>query len=85
MRCSPAPGSALSTPSSSAVFRPDSLAGRIIDSESKFIITADEGLRGGKRVPLKANTDEALKRCSGNEKVLVIRRTGSPGQHEGRP
>ena len=59
-------------------FSPDSLAGRIIDADSKFIITADEGLRGGKRVPLKANTDEALKRCSGNEKVLVIRRTGSP-------
>src|SRR6185295_10841711 len=59
-------------------FSPDSLAGRIIDADSKLIITADEGVRGGRRIPLKANTDEALKRCAGNEKVLVIRRTGSP-------
>ncbi len=58
-------------------FSPDSLAGRINDCASKFIITADEGLRGGKKIPLKVNTDAALKRCSGNEKVLVIRRTGS--------
>jgi acetyl-CoA synthetase len=58
-------------------FSPDSLAGRIIDADSKFIITADEGLRGGKRIPLKANTDKALTRTDGGEKVLVIRRTGS--------
>ncbi|MFO0993082.1 MAG: acetate--CoA ligase [Hyphomicrobiales bacterium] len=57
-------------------FSPDSLAGRINDCDSKLIITADEGLRGGKKVPLKANTDEALKRCAGNEKVIVVRRTG---------
>ena len=57
-------------------FSPDSLASRINDANSKCIITADEGLRGGKKVPLKANTDEALKRCSGNEKVIVVRRTG---------
>jgi acetyl-CoA synthetase len=57
-------------------FSPDSLAGRINDADSKLIITADEGLRGGKKVPLKFNTDEALKRCAGNEKVLVVRRTG---------
>ena len=57
-------------------FSPDSLAGRINDADSKLIITADEGLRGGRKIPLKANTDEALKRCSGNEKVIVIRRTG---------
>src|SRR3990172_8903061 len=47
-------------------FTPDSLAGRINDCASKFIITADEGLRAGKKVPLKHNTDEALKKCAGN-------------------
>ncbi|MFT3987945.1 acetate--CoA ligase [Aestuariivirga sp.] len=57
-------------------FSPDSLAGRINDANSKLIITADEGLRGGRKIPLKANTDEALKRCAGNEKVVVVRRTG---------
>ena len=57
-------------------FSPDSLAGRINDCDSKLIITADEGLRGSKRVPLKFNTDEALKKCAGNEKVIVVRRTG---------
>ncbi len=58
-------------------FSPDSLAGRIEDCESKFIITADEGVRGGKKIPLKANTDAALERCAkGDEKVLVVRRTG---------
>jgi acetyl-CoA synthetase len=58
-------------------FSPDSLAGRINDCGSKFIITADEGIRAGKKIPLKVNTDEALKKCSGNEKVLVVRRTGA--------
>jgi acetyl-CoA synthetase len=58
-------------------FSPDSLAGRINDANSKFVITADEGLRGGKRIPLKVNTDKALMRCAGDEKVLVIRRTGA--------
>ena len=47
-------------------FSPDSLAGRINDCDSKFIITADEGLRGGKKIPLKVNTDKALKKCSGD-------------------
>jgi acetyl-CoA synthetase len=66
-------------------FSPDSLAGRINDARSKFIITADEGLRGGKKVPLKVNTDEALKKCGGDEKVLVVRRTGgSVPMQEGR-
>jgi acetyl-CoA synthetase len=59
-------------------FSPDSLAGRIVDADSKFIITADEGVRGGRPVPLKRNTDEALKKCKGDEKVLVVRHTGSP-------
>ncbi len=57
-------------------FSPDSLAGRINDCDSKFVITADEGVRAGKKIPLKVNTDEALKKCAGNEKVLVVRRTG---------
>jgi acetyl-CoA synthetase len=62
-----------------AGFSPDSLAGRIEDAGSKMIITADEGLRGGKTVPLKKNTDEALKKCAaGDEKVIVVRRTGNP-------
>ena len=58
-------------------FSPESLAGRILDCDSKFVITADEGLRGGKKIPLKANTDAALAKCKGDEKVLIIRRTGA--------
>ena len=46
-------------------FSPDSLAGRIQDCDSRIVITADEGLRGGKTVPLKLNVDEALKPCPG--------------------
>ncbi len=59
-------------------FSPDSLQNRIEDADSKMIITADEGLRGGKPVPLKKNCDDALKKCKGDEKVLVVRRTGNP-------
>ncbi len=60
-------------------FSPDSLAGRIEDAQSAFIVTADEGVRGGKHVPLKKNVDEALKKVAkGGEKVLVVRRTGNP-------
>ena len=58
-------------------FSPDSLAGRIADCDSQLVITADEGLRGGKRVPLKANVDEALAHCTSVEKVIVVRRTGA--------
>jgi acetyl-CoA synthetase len=58
-------------------FSPDSLAGRIQDCKSKVVITADEGLRGGRKIPLKANTDEALKKVSGVERVLVVGRTGA--------
>jgi acetyl-CoA synthetase len=57
-------------------FSPDSLAGRIEDCKSNFVITADEGLRGGRKIPLKANADEALKKVSGVGKVLVVRHTG---------
>ncbi len=58
-------------------FSPDALAGRIVDCKSNFVITADEGVRGGRTIPLKVNTDEALKKCTGEEKVLVVRRTGN--------
>ncbi len=57
-------------------FSPDSLAERILDCESTCVITADEGPRGGKLVPLKANTDQALQRCPGVHTVLVVERTG---------
>jgi len=59
-----------------AGFSPDSLSGRIQDCDSTYVITADEGLRGGRKVPLKANTDEALRSCPGVKTVLVVRRTG---------
>ena len=58
-------------------FSPDSIADRIIDCKSDFIITADEGYRSGKIIPLKNNVDEALKRCENVKSVLVIKRTGN--------
>ncbi|WP_407291276.1 acetate--CoA ligase [Stutzerimonas zhaodongensis] len=59
-------------------FSPEALAGRIIDGRSKVVITADEGLRGGKKVPLKANVDEALTNPQTGcvQKIVVVRRTG---------
>ena len=60
-----------------AGFSPESLAGRIADCDSRLVITADEGLRGGKRVPLKANVDAALAHAPSVERVLVVRRTGA--------
>ncbi|MFZ4690441.1 MAG: acetate--CoA ligase [Polymorphobacter sp.] len=57
-------------------FSPDSLANRIQDCDSKLVITADEGLRGGKPVPLKANVDAALASCPSVDRVIVVRRTG---------
>ncbi len=60
-------------------FSPDALAGRIVDCESNIVITADEGLRGGKKVPLKANVDAAADNPNVKtlEKVLVVRNTGN--------
>jgi len=57
-------------------FSPDSLINRLQDCESTVLITADEGLRGGKKVPLKANADEALKQCPTVHTAIVVRRTG---------
>ncbi|MBN8840650.1 MAG: acetate--CoA ligase, partial [Sphingomonadales bacterium] len=57
-------------------FSPDALAGRIVDCDSKIVITADEGRRGGRRVPLKTNVDEAAARAPSLEKVIVIKATG---------
>src|SRR5881409_3856142 len=60
-----------------AGFSPDSLAQRITDCQSKVIITADEGLRGGKKVPLKANVDAALEKTGDVDWVIVVKRTGA--------
>ena len=64
-----------------AGFSPDALAGRITDCDSRLVITADEGLRGGKRVPLKANVDEALTQCPGVDTVIVLAHTGADVPH----
>lgn len=60
-----------------AGFSPDALAGRIQDCDSRTVVTADEGLRGGKRVALKANVDEALEQCSCVDTVIVLSHTGA--------
>ena len=57
-------------------FSPESLAGRIQDCDSQWVITADEGIRGGKTIPLKANVERALVDCPSVKKVVVFRRTG---------
>ncbi|MEI2734933.1 MAG: acetate--CoA ligase [Rhodoblastus sp.] len=57
-------------------FSPDSLAARIEGCKSKVVITADEGLRGGRKVPLKVNADEAVKRAGVVETMIVVKRTG---------
>ena len=57
-------------------FSPDSLAGRIQDCDSSVIITSDEGVRGNRPIPLKANTDGALESCPTIEKCVVVERTG---------
>ena len=58
-------------------FSPDSIAGRINDCKSDYIITADEGVRGGKIIPLKKITDEALESCPNVKKCIVVKRTGN--------
>ena len=58
-------------------FSPDSIAGRINDCQSDYIITADEGIRGGKIIPLKKITDEALEQCPNVKKCVVVKRTGN--------
>lgn len=58
-------------------FSPDSLANRVQDSECCMLITSDEGLRGGRKVPLKTNADKALETCPSVKNVIVVRRTGS--------
>jgi len=58
-------------------FSPDSIAGRIEDCQSTVIVTADEGIRGGRKIPLKANVDEACKKVSGVASVIVVKRTNA--------
>lgn len=66
-------------------FSPDALAGRILDCESTTVITADEGVRGAKAIPLKANVDEALTQCPDVDTVVVLKHTaGAIGWSEGR-
>ncbi len=60
-----------------AGFSPEALAGRIEDCDSRVVITSDEGLRGGKKVPLKANVDASLKLCCSVDTVIVLKRTGA--------
>ncbi|MGB2301671.1 MAG: acetate--CoA ligase [Candidatus Puniceispirillaceae bacterium] len=64
-------------------FSPDALAGRINDCESNCVITADEGVRGGKTIPLKANTDKALENCPDCTSCFVVRRTGNAVEMQG--
>ncbi len=58
-------------------FSPDSLAGRIEDAKSSIVVTADEGVRGGRKVPLKSNADMAAERAGGVASIIVVRRTGA--------
>ena len=57
-------------------FSADSIAGRILDCKSNFVVTADEGLRGGKSIPLKETVDKALLQCPNVKKCLIVKKTG---------
>ncbi|VUD40580.1 Acetyl-coenzyme A synthetase [Thalassocella blandensis] len=61
-------------------FSPEALKDRILDSDCQVVITADEGVRGGKTIPLKANTDKAVAGCANVHTVLVVKRTGGEVQ-----
>ena len=66
-------------------FSPEALKDRILDSDCQTVITADEGVRGGKNIPLKANTDKALEQCPNVHSCIVVKRTGGDiGWSEGR-
>ena len=66
-------------------FSADSLAGRIVDCKSEFVITADQGVRGAKEIPLKNTTDEALDKCPDVKKCVVLKHTGANiNMNEGR-
>ncbi|MFC3227227.1 acetate--CoA ligase [Marinibaculum pumilum] len=68
-----------------AGFSPHSIADRIQDCQSEFVITSDEGVRGGRKIPLKGNVDKALESCPEVKKVVVVHRTGADiGWAEGR-
>jgi acetyl-CoA synthetase len=58
-------------------FSPTSLRDRILDSDSRLVVTSDQGVRGGRPIPMKANCDEALSECPGVKKVIVVKRTGN--------
>ena len=58
-------------------FSPESIAGRILDCDSNVVITSDEGIRGGRPIPLKANTDAALEKCPNVNTCIVVNRTGA--------
>jgi len=59
-------------------FSPDSIAGRIEDCNSTIVVTADEGLRGGRKIPLKANVDAACEKAKGVTSIIVVKRTNAP-------
>jgi acetyl-CoA synthetase len=59
-------------------FSPDSIAGRIEDCQSTVVVTADEGLRGGRKIPLKANVDAACEKARGVTNIIVVKRTNAP-------